>query len=554
MDMPAGKFADLELVTVYEISKLLSSSLDFESSVRGALKLLLTNLQMHRGVASMVQDSGRLHIVGAVGMSPEQAGAIHYSVGEGVTGRVLKGGSPIVIQDISQEPLFENRLGREAGELKGVSFIAVPIRAGNERLGVLSVDRRAGSTRPINFERDVRILTLVANLIGQTWKLHRSVAADREALLEEKQRLQKQLQGRHHIRNVIGDSKRMQQVFAEVHQAAKGNATVLLRGESGTGKEAIAHAIHYLGRRKEGPFIKVNCAALPETLLESELFGHEKGAFTGATAERKGRIETASGGTLFLDEIGDISASFQAKLLRVLQEKEFERVGGNKTLKADFRLVTATNRNLEEMVGKGQFRADLYFRINVVTLFLPPLRERREDIPRLAEHFVERFNSENGRKLSIAPECLPMLTRCNWPGNVRELENCIERSATMTRGNVIRPESLRCQQGQCFSSVLLDSALHRACVPIVEMPGPARRAPTIAEPAPAGAQSAAPPAAADPAGPEEVAEDFAGDRERIIAALEKCGWVQAKAARMLDLTPRQMGYAIRKFNITLRRL
>ncbi|HET9700278.1 MAG TPA: nif-specific transcriptional activator NifA [Burkholderiales bacterium] len=554
MDMPVGKFADLELVTVYEISKLLSSSLDFESSVRGVLKLLLTNLQMHRGVASMVQDSGRLHIVGAVGISPEQAGTIHYSVGEGVTGRVLKSGSPVVVQDISREPLFENRLGREAADLEGVSFVAVPIRAGNERLGVLSVDRRAGSTRPINFERDVRILTLVANLIGQTWKLHRSVAADREALLEEKQRLQKQLQGKHHVRNVIGDSKRMQQVFAEVHQAAAGNATVLLRGESGTGKEAIAHAIHYLSRRKDGPFIKVNCAALPETLLESELFGHEKGAFTGATAERKGRVESASGGTLFLDEIGDISAPFQAKLLRVLQEKEFERVGGNKTLKADFRLVTATNRNLEDMVRKGQFRADLYFRINVVTIFLPPLRERREDIPRLVEHFVERFNRDNGRRLSIAPECLPMLSRCNWPGNVRELENCIERTATMTRGSVIRPEALRCQQGQCFSSVLLDSALHRACVPIVEVPGPARRAPAADEPPRDAAQPGAPVSAAGPAEAEAAPEEDIGERERIIAALEKCGWVQAKAARMLNLTPRQMGYAIRKYNIPLRRL
>jgi Nif-specific regulatory protein len=551
MQIPPRRFADLELITVYEISKLLSSSLDFEPSVRGVLKLLMTNLQMHRGVASMVQEPGRLHIVGAVGISPEQARAIHYSAGEGVTGKVLQSGSPIVVPDIAKEPLFQNRLGRETAELEGVSFIAVPIRAGSEALGVLSVDRRAGSPRPISFERDVRILTLVANLIGQTWKLHRAVAADRQALIEEKQRLQKELQGKYHIRSVIGDSKRMQQVFSEVHQAAPGNATVLLRGESGTGKEAIAHAIHYLSRRKDGPFVKVNCAALPETLLESELFGHEKGAFTGATAERKGRVEAAAGGTLFLDEIGDISPAFQAKLLRVLQEKEFERVGGNRTLQADFRLVTATNRNLEEMVGKGQFRADLYFRINVVTIFLPPLRERREDIPRLTEHFVERFNRENGRKLALAPECMPLLMRCNWPGNVRELENCIERTATMTRGNVIRPETLRCQQGQCFSSLLLEGTLNRPCVPVVELPALVREKPPAAVPPPE-----APPRAEDAGaeGDASLSGEFVSERERVVAALEKCGWVQAKAARLLNLTPRQLGYAVRKFNIPLKRL
>ena len=229
---------------------------------------------------------------------------------------------------------------------------------------------------------------------------------------------------------------------------------MLLRGESGTGKEVIARSIHYLSPRKAAPFIKVNCAALSETLLESELFGHEKGSFTGATQERKGRFEMAQGGTLFLDELGEISPAFQTKLLRVLQEREFERVGGNKSIKVDVRLIAATNRNMEEDVAKGTFRADLYYRVNVVSIFLPPLRERREDIPLLIEHFLDKFSQENARRLAISPEAMEVMLKCNWPGNVRELENCVERTATMARSNVIQDVDLPCQKNKCFSQVL----------------------------------------------------------------------------------------------------
>ncbi|HQR53189.1 MAG TPA: nif-specific transcriptional activator NifA, partial [Burkholderiales bacterium] len=390
------------------------------------------------------------------------------------------------------------------------------------------------------FQRDVRYLSMVANLIGQTVKLHESVASERETLMQENSRLQKALRGKYTIDNVIGRSKRMQEVFAQVHQAAPGRASVLLRGESGTGKEAIARAIHCLSTRKDAPFVKVNCAALSETLLESELFGHEKGAFTGAIGERKGRFEQAHGGTLFLDEIGDISPAFQAKLLRVLQEREFERVGGNRTLHVDLRLITATNRNLEEMVSKGEFRADLYFRINVVCIVLPPLRERRDDIPLLAEHFLDRFNRDSGRKVSVAPGAMRILASCYWPGNVRELENCLERAATMVRGDVISEQDVPCQRDQCLSSTLWKYQDVRALsVPVVVVPHDD------------GGFAAA--HAADGAH-DTSAAGGASPRDRLVQAMERCGWVQAKAARLLNLTPRQLGYALKKHNIEVKRL
>jgi Nif-specific regulatory protein len=327
------------------------------------------------------------------------------------------------------------------------------------------------------------------------------------------------------------------------------NATVLFRGESGTGKEAVAHAIHYLSARAKGPFVKVNCAALTETLLESELFGHEKGAFTGATSERKGRFEMAHGGTLFLDEIGDITPAFQAKLLRVLQEHEFERVGGSKTIRTDFRLVAATNRNLEDAVKSGQFRADLYFRLNVITIFLPPLRERKEDIPLLIDFFLLRHNRENNRNLKIAAEAVELFKRCNWPGNVRELENCVERAATMTRGNVIREVDMRCQQGHCFSSSLLEATKLRGSYPTINI------APVAV---PAGQPQSEPALGADAPADAQASGDFepafVSERERLINALEKCGWVQAKAARLLGLSPRQVGYALKKYKVDVKSL
>jgi Nif-specific regulatory protein len=363
--------------------------------------------------------------------------------------------------------------------------------------------------------------------------------------LQEKHRLQKEVQQHSSIENVIGHSRAMQAVFSDVHQAAPGKATVLLRGESGTGKEVIARAIHYLSPRRDKAFVSLNCAALSEGVLESELFGHERGAFTGATHERKGRFELADGGTLFLDEIGDISPAFQAKLLRVLQEREFERVGGTRTRRVDVRIITATNRNLEEAVRKGEFRADLYYRINVVSISLPPLRERREDIPALIEHFLARHNAENQRKLTITSEALQTMVSCYWPGNVRELENCVERTVTMTRGNLIRNSDIPCQRNQCLSMALRPL---EGSHPVVTMKVHDNNTPLHAVPDPAEHT-----VAALASNDQEITASLS-ERNRLIQAMDRCGWVQAKAARLLGTTTRKLGYALNKQGIEVKKL
>ncbi|WP_404385911.1 nif-specific transcriptional activator NifA [Caenispirillum salinarum] len=572
----------LSLISIYEISKILGSSLDLEKTLHDVLNLLSSYLQMRRGVVALGGEGGKdIRILAASGLSRRAVMDGQCGFPPAVIDRVIGSGVPMVVGNAVTDPAFEDYLSHadaEAGDV--ISVIAVPIKINGESAGLLSIEREWESDLQFKFETDVRFLTMVANLIGQTVRLHHSVANDRDRLMREKvaleKRLREDLQGVDGEDLAIGDSKAMRRVFAEIAQVAPTKSTVLLRGESGTGKELIARAVHTLSPRVDKPFIKVNCAALPETLLESELFGHEKGAFTGATQDRKGRFEQAAGGTLFLDEIGEISASFQAKLLRVLQEGEFERVGGNKTLHVDFRLVCATNKNLEAAVAAGEFRADLYYRINVVPVFLPPLRDRKEDIPALVDHFLARFNEENGRSLDIAPEAMGVFQHCHFPGNVRELENCVNRVATMTRGDVIEDVDLPCQRDQCLSSVLWQERADAAGMPVGGMaPMETRRQrvplsavsggrPTSAGEAPMRRSSpaaAVPPVVpAEPSPDDHLLDDDYEDgggltpRERLVAAMEKSGWVQAKAARMLGLTPRQIGYALKKYNIEVKRL
>jgi len=537
--------ANLELVTIYEISKILSSSLDLAKTFREVLNLLAAHLEIRRGMIILKRDDGALHLFSAVGLSREEYDRGVYQAGEGVVGRIMTSGMPVVVPDISQEPLFLNRTGALDEQADGVvAMVGVPIKTGGERVGVLAADRVMREKRGA-FNDEVRFLSMVSNLLGQALALQRNVSEERENLIREVRRSQSDSRGKITLDNVIGRSTRMQEVFAEVLQAAPSRSTVLLRGESGTGKEVIARAVHFHSPRREGPFVKLNCAALSETLLESELFGHEKGSFTGAVGERKGRFELANGGTLFLDEIGDISSAFQAKLLRVLQEREFERVGGTRSIKVDVRLIFATNRDLEKAVSKGEFRADLYYRINVVSIFLPPLRERREDIPPLVSHFLGRYNRDNGCNLKIAPEALNLLTNCYWPGNVRELENCIERTATMTKGEVIQTLNFPCVHDRCLTRTLHEpQRVETQFIPLKSV----------------GHMPVANPGSSETVGPTENepielrSEEMPGsERERLVWAMEQCGWVQAKAARLLNITPRQIGYALQKHNIEVRK-
>ncbi len=555
----------VELVTIYEIGKLLGSSLDIDRTFRVVLNVLSVHLGFNRLMLVLAQDDGQLQLHSSIGLTPEQAKRGRWTKGEGVIGHVFARGLPAVVPNVAEEPAFLDRTGAFGG--RGGDYnalIAVPVKTCDETLGVL-VGQRIVAAKS-QFNDDLRTLTMVAGLAAQALVLSRNVSAEHRRLREETRRLQKAARMRYSIDNVVGVSRAMQEVFAEVHQVAPSRSTVLIRGESGTGKEAIARALHYLSPRKAAPFITVNCAALSESLLESELFGHEKGAFTGAVGERKGRFELAHGGTLFLDEIGDISPAFQAKLLRVLQEREFERVGGTRPIKVDVRLVCATNRNLEKMVQSGDFRADLYYRINVVSIFLPPLRERREDIPPLVNHFIGRFNKENRRELRVTPEAMGVLMNCYWPGNVRELENCLERTATMAHGESIVALSFPCQHNRCLTQMLhhldKDDAVAPAVVVAVPVPAvpPRREAASSVLSGPAaqpqdgpiriGPVIGLPRAAEQPLGIEQQPQ---GERERLIWALEQCGWVQAKAARLLRVTPRQLAYALQKHRIEVRK-
>ena len=316
---------------------------------------------------------------------------------------------------------------------------------------------------------------------------------------------------------IIGHSARMKFIMHEIEQAANSRSTILLRGESGTGKELVARALHKQSARREQPFVKLNCAALPETLLESELFGHEKGAFTGAVKTRRGRFELADNGTLFLDEIGDMSLAMQVKLLRVLQERNFERVGGHRPISVDVRIIAATNVDLEDAVRHRRFREDLYYRLHVVPIVMPSLRERREDIPSLVGHFLARFNSENRRYLKISSAAMDLIVGYDWPGNVRELENCVERMVVMTRRDIVAPEDVP------LSMALGAAPLAPEAPP--QPPPPESRSATL---------------------PKAVADI---ERERLVEALQTSGGVQTRAAMLLGITPRQLGYKLKKYRI-----
>jgi Nif-specific regulatory protein len=324
-----------------------------------------------------------------------------------------------------------------------------------------------------------------------------------------------------------------------VHRAAPSRSTVLVTGESGTGKELIAKAIHNESPRKDGPFVSVNCMALNTGVLESELFGHEKGSFTGAVSRRRGRFELADKGTLFLDEIGELSHDMQVKLLRVLQERQFERVGGTESVEVDIRIVAATNRDLTKAVADGRFREDLFYRLNVVSIHLPPLRERREDIPALVEHFLANFNQENDTIITVSPAAMSILTNCYWPGNVRELENCIERTATMTPGTVIDVPNFPCQQNRCLTKSLHDLKDGGGVLVVSEIPPPGHGG-TIIPIVPVEETSRA--------APPEMSE-----RDKLLWALEQSRGVQTKAASLLNISPRQFGYALQKHDIRVKK-
>jgi Nif-specific regulatory protein len=385
----------------------------------------------------------------------------------------------------------------------------VPIKSGPDVIGALSVERVLDGRARLSADR--RLLSLIANVIAHTVHLHRLTQEKLEALQRENERLQHQIQTNFRPPNMIGNSASMRSVYQHIEQVAGSVTTVLIRGESGVGKELIARALHEQSPRQGRAFVKFNCAALPESIIESELFGHEKGAFTGAIAMRKGRFEVAEGGTIFLDEIGDISPATQVKLLRVLQEKEFERVGGQTPLKANVRILTATSRNLEEMIEQDKFRADLYYRLNVFPIYAPPLRERKSDLLLLADYFIEKYSKLNQKSVRrISTAAIDLLMSYHWPGNVRELENCMERAVLLSPGKSIEAHHLPPTLQKKHASEKAANGTLNAAVSALEY-------------------------------------------EMIVAELKACDGNMAAAARRLGLTERQIGLRVQRFGIDFKR-
>ncbi len=495
-----------ELTALYEVARLVASSLDLEATLTAILRALAEHLDMSRGTLTLLDpENGQLAVRASHGLTKSEMKRGLYKVGEGITGRIYASGAPFVVPDITREPLFLDRTGARRDVAKeNVSFIGVPVAVHGKTIGVLTVDKLFA--REVDFEEDIRLLKTVASIVGQAVKLHEMVESGKAALVQENQLLREEVGRRVSLPSIVGGTKRMQEVFRAAELVANSRSTVLLRGESGTGKELVAKAVHHLSPRSAGPYVRFNCAAVPEGLLESELFGHEKGAFTGASGAKKGRFELADGGTIFLDEIGDLPIALQPKILRVLQEQEFERLGSERSVKVDVRVVAATSRDLERLLAQGLFREDLYYRLNVVPIFIPPLRERREDVPALVDHFARQAGEERGRAVRFTPAAVAALAAHAWPGNVRELENTVERTVVLGDKEVIDAADLK---------------LLTAGVPSVtgaagdDLPG--------------------------------TVHDI--ELRMLREALEATGWRQAAAARRLGITPRQIGYRIRRHGL-----
>ncbi len=508
----------LQLSVLYDISKTLTSSTNIHDNIEYIVNLLISYLGYDHVFVNVVNPiTNELENFGGIDLS--------YKKGEGITGKVWQHGVPIVIPDISKEKQFLNKLKRNLkNRQKKVSFIAVPIKIKDKVIGVLAVDKSLSDRESLNVHTE--FLTMVANILGGYLKLYLDFEEAKRRIEEEKNRLQSRLDAiisKTEIEGLVVKSEKVLELIDIVKNVANTPATVLLTGESGVGKEVFAKAIHQLSNRAKKPFIKINCAAIPEDLLESELFGYEKGAFTGANTVKKGKFELANGGTIFLDEIGDMPLSLQSKILRVIQEKEVERLGGSKPIKIDVRIIAATNKNLEKMVYEGTFREDLYYRLNVIPIHIPPLRERKEDIPVLIYFFLDKFNKMYGKNLTISKDLVELLSEYDWPGNVRQLQNTIERMVILAKSEKLD-----------FNDLPVD--IKNKIVNVKDKKNSSQNDEKIS--------------ITTSQLPKTVQEI---EKEAIEKALKKSGYVVKKAAKVLGMTPRQVRYRMEKYNIPFKR-
>jgi Nif-specific regulatory protein len=425
------------LITLYKVSTIINSSLELNEVLSRIMNSVTDVVEAEAGSILLIdEETGNLFFEVATGEKGEEVKKFEIEMGEGIAGWVAQTGEVLLVPDATKDSRHLHEVSEKI-KFDTKSILCVPLKLDGVVIGVVEVINKIN--KPSFTEDDIPILNAFANqaaiAIGNA-KLYGRVRDENKDLSD----LKETLAIKH---DIIGKSRKMEEVYEVIKKVSKSKASVLLRGDSGTGKELVARAIHRNSPRKEGPFVAVSCAALSENLLESELFGHEKGAFTGAISRKPGKFELADGGTVFLDEVGDISPSLQIKLLRVLQEREFERVGGTKTIKVDVRIIAATNKNLERAIEEGAFRDDLYYRLNVVPIHLPPLRERKDDILLLVDHFLRKYSKEMGKNvMRITPEATDMLLSYDWPGNVRELENVIERAVVLGENDMILPEHI----------------------------------------------------------------------------------------------------------------
>ncbi len=531
--MPENKkinFYKLAFETLYNISRVLLEDEKSINPFQKVIDIFVDYMDLKRGMILIYDErSDLLFVKGAAGIDSEILKELYYKPGEGIVGRVFKLGMSMMIPDISIEPKFLNKIHRNLTD-EDLAFYAVTIKdSKNHKYGVLAVDKSVSGI--INIKTEFDLMSIISNMLGNYIKKTKAIDEEISFLKESHNILASQIIEKYNFKGLIGHSKPMKKVFEQINVVTKSKSPVLIMGESGTGKEVVAKTIHYNSDRAKKPFIALNCAAIPAELIESEIFGYEKGAFTGAIAQKKGKFELANGGTLFLDEIGDMPLSLQSKILRIIQEKEFERLGGTSTIKSDVRIITATNKNLAEEVQKGHFRLDLYYRLNIFTIYLPSLRNRKEDIPNLAEYIISKLNREYNMNKKLSSSFLTKLMKCNFPGNVRELENCIERACFNSSENTLKGTNINCSMCHVLSKPLQTE------FPIENEEKKESE--------------------------ENETEDITvrehqkvtiTEKGQILEALEKCGWVQAKAARYLGMTVRQLNYRIAKLNIKIKKI
>ncbi|MCE4222589.1 sigma 54-interacting transcriptional regulator [Methylobacterium sp. C25] len=516
-DASGAHWRTQEMFLLQEVMSLIGKGIQLDQVAREMLHLLSEIIGLNRGrIVLKDPDGDGYRIAHSYGLTREEAARGRYVLGEGITGRVIQDGHLIIVQDIDKDPIFLARAVERARLPRGVvSFLALPIRVNHKTIGAIACHRIRHRERALS--DDLTILRIIATMVGQLLTLNSQVEQKTRALEEHNDMLARELRIKRARYGIIGTSPALLRALVQVEKVADATASVLLLGESGTGKELFARALHLASPRRDRPFVKVNCAAIPESLFESELFGHERGAFTGAVEPRAGWFEQASGGTIFLDEIGEMPAVLQTKLLRTLQEGTVVRLGGKREIRVDMRLVAATNRDLAAEVAHGRFREDLFYRLNVIPIVLPPLAERRGDIPDLVLHFLTRANQDNQRNVNLTQDALALLARHPWPGNIRQLANFIERLVLLASEGVLDASDLAPMLAGSQGAAPIQAAMLER-VPTPSMGGIVR-----------------PYLAADSHGHEQL---------RI--ALAQAGGNKTRAAQRLGLTERQFSYRWRK--------